>query len=366
MVSFISILFLFYIFLGIGVCIGYILQLFKERKKETAPSIDISELIVLIPFRNESERINNLIDDINNLTVKPNRFLFINDHSSDNTSSIIDENLQASISYSIIDLPTKIEGKKAAIRAGVNFRKCDYNLTWDADIRVQPSYFESIKKLNNADLHILPVRMKGKTFNTLYFEFDHTLANAMNVSVNGWKRTFLASGANLLFRQKTFLETDSFSSHQQFASGDDVFLLRDFRINNCSVELTTNSSLMVDTETPTSWKDFFNQRLRWIGKTTHLGDLLANSLAVTAFIFNIGFYFLFVWAFIYLGWEVSLLLFTVKTIVDLAVYFPYFYMIKRLKTWALLPVFGVIQPIYFITLAILLVTYKPTWKDRPI
>ena len=47
----------------------------------------------------------------------------------------------------------------------------------------------------------------------------------------------VASGANLLFNKEIFLEIDSIESHIDTSSGDDAFLLQDFKLNDQKIEL---------------------------------------------------------------------------------------------------------------------------------
>ena len=335
----------------------------KEEKDTSKKHIDINELIVIIPFRNEELRIKNLIDCINNLTLIPRKFIFVNDHSEDNSIDIINH-LKSTIPFEIINLTSSLKGKKAAIRYAITYQESEYNLTWDADISLEPSYFEYLKKIQKKDLHILPVIMKGVDFQGNYFESDYSIANAINTSVSGWKRPFLASGANLLFNQKTFIETDNYSSHSHISSGDDMFLLRDFRLNNKEIELISSKNLAVITESPQTISEFLQQRLRWINKGPETHDHLSNSLATLSITFNLCFISTYTYLLFQKEWKLFLICFGIKSTIDLLVYLPYFYKIRRLKTWIKLPLFALIQPFYLSTLLVMMLFYKPSWKGR--
>jgi biofilm PGA synthesis N-glycosyltransferase PgaC len=361
--NYIHIIILIYSFFGGAIILGYVFQTKKEKKESRTKCIDPNNLIVIIPFRNEELRIKKLIDCINNLTLIPGKFIFVNDHSEDNTIEIIN-NLKSSIPFEIINLSSSLKGKKAAIRHAILHQKSEYNLTWDADIIMKPSYFEYISKIQKKDLTILPVIMKGVSFLEKYFESDYSLANAINTSISGWKRPFLASGANLLFNQKAFIESDNYSSHAHINSGDDMFLLRDFRLKNKNVELISSKYLAVSTESPQTLSEFFQQRLRWINKSPEIKDQLSNSLAILSLIFNLCFISTYISLIIRQEWKIVLIIFGIKSIIDLLVYLPYFLKTNRLKTWIGLPLFALIQPFYLSTLLIMMLIYKPTWKGR--
>lgn len=356
-----------YAILGSLVLLGYMLQLRKESKYYSTEkkNIDLTDLVVIIPFRNESSRIESLIDSINHLNTYPKSFLFINDHSTDNTVSKISR-LYESIPYEILDLRDSIQGKKSAIQFGVKYLKADYNLTWDADISFSKNYFNQVERLPQKDLYILPVVMKGQNLPQLFYESDHAIANALNISLSGLFRPFLASGANLLFKQESYLNHHQLNKHIHIASGDDLFLLNDLRKSKRDILLITNQQLIVSTPSPSSFKEFIEQRLRWISKGNKVGDQLSNSLAILSLFFNLFFYSTYLYLACKELWLLLIFTFSCKTIIDQIVYAPYFIMIKRICTWLLLPIFSIIQPVYLLILLVLIFSYKISWKDRKI
>ena len=367
MIDFFYISLSIYFGLGCFVLLGYILQLKNEKKRSGIPfeTISLEEVVVIIPFRNEEHRLSSLIQSINQQKIFPKKILFIDDHSTDNGKELI-QKLSDFVPYEILSLPSDSFGKKSAIRFGVNFISTEYNLTWDADIQLPSDYFETLQTLPKADLLILPIIMKGKTISELFFEADHAMANAMNIATDGLTRPFIASGANLLFHQAIFLQIDSIKHHAHIASGDDMFLLKDFRENKSHIQLSSNKSIAVTTETPKSWKEFMSQRLRWIGKSSNVKDHLSTTLALLVFVFNTIFYTGFVLLIYDKNWSEFLLVFGLKSLIDWIVYAPYFLKYRRIVTWLLLPVFSFIQPIYLLVLLGLMAIHKPSWKGRKI
>jgi len=352
---------------GAVVVIGLFFNFQKEKNYFSIQQSSISkeELVVIIPFRNEAKRISIVIESVNRLSSLPKEFVFINDHSDDETSEIIKNNLKIG-NYRILDLPENITGKKAGIRYGIENSESQFILTTDADVAFQSDYIENITRLETVDMYLMPVTMKAKkAFGELY-EIDLILVNAVNVGLAGLKRPIMASGANLLFSRSKFEMYDSFETHKNVASGDDMYLLRDFRENKCDVRLISNPIVGIETETPQSFKEFIDQRLRWLGKTGNLKDHLSTSLAIfqavltTAF-FAMVFYYLFIGEF-----EISLILLVWKTGIDLVLFAPYFYRIKRMKTWLFIPLYEILFPFYTFLILALMFVYKPKWKSREI
>ena len=358
---------LVYSLLGVFILIGLLIH-FKKEKSNSELSLEhikLNELTVLIPYRNEALNLDKLIKSIEKQTALPFQILFIDDHSTDNGRNEI-EKLNNSIPYQIINLPDKIQGKKAAIRFGIQSSRTDYLLTLDADVEFDSTYFSSLQKNEKADMLILPVIMQGKGVKQTFFELDYSISNAINTAISSLKRPFIASGANLLFKKDSFLKFDNYDSHKEIASGDDVFLLHDFQKNNCQVRIITSNSNAVFTETPLTINSFLHQRLRWISKGNKVKDQLSNSLAFIAGLSHLIFTILVILLISNKEWLELLEFIFIKSIIEIIIYFPYFKQIDRQKTLLFIPLSTIIYPFYILTLIILPLFIEIKWKDRTI
>jgi glycosyltransferase involved in cell wall biosynthesis len=365
MSSVIGYLIVYFILIGGVILVGFLLHLKKSKSPTVRSRIPIGEITVLIPFRNEEKRLTDLLKSILNSKLLPNRFIFIDDHSEDNSVKLIEEHL-LNLPFEILSLPKEVSGKKRALREAIKICKTNYILTLDADVSFDPIYFESIESLEEADMYVLPVVLKGNTTTELFYELDVALANALNVGLSGWSRPIFSSGANFLFKREVFNKVDDLESHVHMASGDDTYLLRDFRKNKKDVRLESNLDLAISTETPHTFKEFIDQRLRWVGKTTDIGDSLATLSATGQFAFAIAFFALLIYLLTSGNWFPAAILFSVKIGLDLVFFFPYFKRIKRIKTWCLIPIYEIAFPLYSLLLGILMIGYRPKWKGRSI
>ena len=356
----------FYALIVGGVVLGgFLLHLKKSEANGAQDKISVDEITVLIPFRNERERLHVLLKSIQSLKQFPARFIFIDDHSTDDSSAYIREQL-GDLPYEILTLSNEVTGKTKAIRAGIEQCTTDYVLTFDADVSFEANYFNAIQDLNQADMYVLPAILVGQTPLELIYELDVALANALNAGLSGVARPIFSSGANFLFKRSVFHEVDDLSSHAHMASGDDTYLLRDFRRNGKSIQLRTNLDVAVHTETPHSFKAFIDQRLRWVGKTTDLGDALATWAAIGQFLFAVLFFGLLVWFAAVEEWFHFSLLLVVKVLLDLLFFMPFFSRTKRVASWCLIPVYEIVFPLYSLLIGVLMLTYRPKWKGRAI
>lgn len=351
--------------LGTITLVGYFLQRQKESKRICEEAgIDLAELVVIIPFRNEEKRLNVLLESISNSVLHPKRYVFVDDHSTDNSCSFIKERLNDSIPYQIISLEEGVEGKKLAIRKGIEFSESEYVLGWDADCSFSRDYFTQLKSLPAADLYVMPaVMLAEREFEHLY-EVDLLLVNAANCGVSGLLRPIMASGANMLYKRSAFQSYDQYASHSHMPSGDDIYLLRDFRRGKANVHLVTDRSLAVYTETPQSFSEFIHQRLRWIAKTGDVKDHLSTSLAILQGLLTIGFVTLMALTIFQQEWKWASVVFIVKSVIDLLFFLPFFNRMGRMRSWLYIPIYELLFPFYTLMIVMMMYTFKPTWKGR--
>ncbi|MDG1330939.1 MAG: glycosyltransferase [Crocinitomicaceae bacterium] len=355
----------YFIVIGGVILVGFFLHLKKSKVSGIRQRIRLDEITVLIPFRSEEKRLGDLLKSILNSNHLPKRFIFIDDHSEDESVKLI-ENELGNLPFEILRLPSDVSGKKRALRDAINICETKYILTWDADVSFNSNYFESIELLEEADMYVLPAVLIGNATSELFYELDFALANALNAGLSGWSRPIFSSGANFLFNRVAFHKVDDLESHAHMASGDDTYLLRDFRNNKKDIRLESNLNVAITTETPHTFKEFIDQRLRWVGKTTDIGDSLATLSATGQFAFAIGFFGLLIYFLVSSNWVPAAVLFSVKIGLDLVFFFPYFNRINRLKTWCLIPIYELLFPLYSLLLGILMISYRPKWKGRAI
>ena len=333
----------------------------RNKAKKTETTISLKEITVVIPFRNEKENLTHLLNQIKDLSTPPAKFLFVDDHSSDGGAALIENKENQAIS--LLSMKDKT-GKKEAIYAGVSQAKTPYVLCWDADITFSEGYFKELSTLAKYSLLILPVSYESKWFFEWFFEVDVALANYINHANAGIHRPVICSGANLLFEKESYLEVISLDSHKHIASGDDAFLLRNMQQAYKSIELGALNHCGVTTPNPSSIRAFIKQRARWFGKTFMLKDKALNAYGLIQLLFALGFFALLL--FLFCTDPILLLKFWfVKSLLETVLLLPFFYALNKTKLLTILPIYGLLFPIYNIVLLSSLFG-KKQWKGRPI
>jgi cellulose synthase/poly-beta-1,6-N-acetylglucosamine synthase-like glycosyltransferase len=83
----------------------------------------------------------------------------------------------------------------------------------------------------------------------------------------GLGKPFLANGANLAYRKKVYFEVNGFENIGQFGSGDDDLLLQKIsRQTSWKCGFLDSIDTCVITGANSSWRGFWQQRLRWASK----------------------------------------------------------------------------------------------------
>ena len=342
---------------------------FKSNKKNTfkydVPKINLEDLTVIIPFRNEYNRIIPLLNSIKNSSKYPKRIIFVDDHSDDNTSILIDETLQ-DISISVLKLKEEEFGKKSAINLGVQHSKTRFVLTLDADICFQETYFNELTKIQEKNLVILPVRFNCTTVFSSLLHMDVILLNELNYGLSGISHPIVASGANLIFEKEYYLKFNSLKNHKHILSGDDMFLLRDFKNNNCSIQTYNSTNLSVSTNVPKMIWPIFQQRLRWIKKTEKIKDFRLKFWGVYEVLIHFLFLGLVVFSIYKQEYKLCLALIGLKLLFDSFFYLKSLFNIFNVSSILLLFLYQFFFPIYSFSVLSLLFFTKLRWKGRTI
>jgi len=354
-------------FFGLLLVLGIGMWKQKQQQKRylrIRPKLSLDEISVVIPFRNESKRIQRLIESLNSSNKLPAELIFIDDHSEDNTCELILQSLQPD--SQIIQMEVGIQGKKRALQQAIQRAKGKYILTLDADVFFSKDYFSNLELLSEAELYLLPAVLKAEKPWQHLLEIDLLLINAINAGLSGLVRPIIASGANMLFKKESYLTYHRIESHIQVPSGDDIYLLRDFRTSRLTIHLMADRQFQVNTETPQSLAEFLHQRIRWIAKTSDVKDHLSTFLATFQSILTLSIIAIMLYAIAFTKWKLFGFVYCSKTIVDMLLFGPFFMHFKRPIAWLLIPFYQFLYPFYNLLIILILPFFNPKWKGRSI
>ena len=294
-VVFVACVYLIQLLIGAIVLLGYF------KKNPVSLSKKIEEVSIVIPFKNEANRIQPLLQRIKSFNIPKGlktEFIFVDDNSSDGSDHIVKANLSQNSDM----ITSGGTGKKEAIRYGVNLASNEFIITWDADVLPSINYLDEVIKLREADMWILPVHLGGRKLIQRLGAIEFSWLQLLGIGFAKLLNPNLCNGANLLFRKKLFLQLDEQRSDYNIASGDDMFLLAAFKEAEADIMASSTHSLAVKADSPDSFISLVIQRKRWAGKMSQLKSRFSvfYGFLLVVFVF-LGFVLL---SMTHLGWIV--------------------------------------------------------------
>jgi len=332
---------------------------------------------VIIPARNEE---NNIIECLESVCGQhyPSELLqiiAIDDCSTDRTWDLLQGFHSAEKTTNSTRLVEVHEGefsahKKRAIEAGIAMAHNNVIVTTDADCKHPPTWVKTIVSFYEEKDPVFiaaPVALQNNSSVLQIFQaLDFLVLQGITGASVHRKMHSMCNGANLAYVKKVFGEVGGFSGIDHIASGDDMLLMSKIRrkypdkVHYLKSKQATVSSLPMQT-----WKDFFNQRIRWSSKARFYDDQKIFWVLLLVYLFNLSFLALIVAGFwMHMLWICAGILWIAKTIIE----FPFVYSVARFfdKT-SLLKYFFLFQPLhiaYTIVAGLLGQFGKYEWKGR--
>ena len=352
------------------------------------PSIRIS---VIIPARNEEENIGELLKALQEQTYPENLFeiIVVDDHSTDNTAAIVSQ--FTGVKLITLKDDTINSYKKKAIEKGIAAASGELILTTDADCVPLPGWLQTIasfKEKTNAGFIVAPVVFHlpspviaskakqreglglpaGEAGVRLFQAMDFMVLQGITAASVYKKMHSMCNGANLAYERQLFYDVDSFAGIDHIASGDDMLLMHKIAKKFPDrIYYLKSAAAIVSTLPMPTWKQFFNQRIRWASKATHYEDKRIFWVLLLVYLFNLSFLVMAIAGF----WNSYFwLLFLIAWILKTAVELPFFYSISKFfnKQWAV-KYFFFFQPlhIFYTIISGLLGQFgKYEWKGRKV
>ncbi|WP_415837290.1 glycosyltransferase family 2 protein [Pontibacter korlensis] len=256
-----------------------------------------TRLTVIIPVRNEAENILDLLQDLDrqNYPSELIEVLIIDDHSTDNTSSVVDSFCAVSVlQIKCLELSDYVNhgGKKAAVQLGVEQAQGELLVFTDGDCRVGEEWLRSYAFLYETEQ---PYFISGPVCfhqtNTL-FERMQLIEFASLIGIGGASialgKPNMCNGANLAYRRDAFELVGGFAGNEHIASGDDEFLLHKVHTSfPQQVKFLKNPKAIVYTKARKDLISFLQQRVRWASKWKSYQSLQVQLIALIVFAVNL-------------------------------------------------------------------------------
>ena len=172
----------------------------------------------------------------------------------------------------------------------------------------------------------------------------------------------MGNGANIAYEKSSFNEG---ALKKETASGDDMFILEDFKKKKLPIRFNWKISCLVQTQPVNSWKELIQQKIRWASKSKYYsrkGNILLGILiATTNLLVIISYINLMLWN---ASSQFYCMVLLVKMMADITFILPYLILTRRPQLVLLVPFFVFAYPFYFFWVLIWSMSGKYTWKER--
>ncbi len=357
----------------------------KVKNFNTTVSTPLTKFSIVIPFRNESENLPELLESLSalNYPKKLYEILFIDDDSDDDSVIVINDfidkpldcaclpNRQARGDINIIKSIRKSKSpKKDAIETAILQSQFDWILTTDADCSVPKDWLVSLDAFiqkENPNMIAAPVSISSE--NSLLAQFqslDFFALQATTIGAFGIGKPFLCNGANLCYKKEAFLALHGFEGNKHIASGDDIFLMEKMIASYPDkVKFLKSEKTIVLTKPEPTLKQLISQRVRWAAKSTAYKNPFSKFVSLIVFSMNLILIILAIGSLIgYFSWLFLFGIFILKFCIDFIFLFQITTFFKRRNILVHYFWSSIIYPIFIIFIALKSFTASYQWKGR--
>jgi len=285
---------------------GYALLFFRYRKEwkalgdyEARPSGETIFLSVVIPARNEEERIGALLTSLQHQTYPQHAFeiLVVDDYSTDQTADVVNRFHLPHLRLLRPLVPAARSSKKKSIEAAIQQARGELIVATDADCVAPPRWLETIAAFYTetaASFIAAPVRFTHNGSGLQLFQaLDFLTLQGITAASVAAHFHSMCNGANLAYTKKAFEEVRGFEGIDQVSSGDDMLLMyKIWKRHPQKVFYLKSREAIMGTRPMETLGDFIRQRKRWGSKTLFYDDHRVLWVLVFVYLLNLMF---FVW-----------------------------------------------------------------------
>lgn len=276
-------------------------------------------LSILLPARNEEANIVECLQSILNQNYPPDLFeiIVINDHSTDRTADIILQLQTLHPQIKLLHLADFVKGmplnayKKKALEIGIAHAQSELIVTTDADCLAPPQwllFLASLYEIQNPRCIAAPVNFhKEKNLLERFQSLDYAGTMILTGAGIHTGKFRLSNGANLAYPKAIFEEMQGFQGISHLASGDDMLLVHKIAARYPDgIVFLKNAGATIFTEAKPTWREFWQQRIRWATKSTAYREVRITFIVAMVF-FYCGNILLSLLLIPFFGWTMAIL-----------------------------------------------------------
>jgi len=261
------------------------IKLFRSQ-----PKIHHTKVSIIVPFHNEVETMGSCVAGMLTQQIQTTLFeiILVDDHSTDGSSELAAQLVSDFPKVSCIQNNAK--GKKAALELGISKAQGELIVTADADCIYPSNWLSTLidyYETHQPNLIIGPMELKtGKSFFQKFQALEYVSLMGSTAGAAGIGRPIMCNGANLAFKKEVYQQFSN-PFKREYTSGDDVFLLHQFKkLDATKIHYLKSPEALVLTSGTSSIKEFFKQRFRWTSKAPGYKD--ADTIITATLVFGVS------------------------------------------------------------------------------
>ena len=263
-----------------------------DKTKMVESTTEIIRFSILVPVRNEQEKILTLLESIRNQDYPKDTYevIVINDQSEDETESVVRSFLEEhTLKWKLVSVDGGEKGgKKNAITLGVKEASHEYIITTDGDCYFNQHWlnsYASIYQQYKAVMVTAPVKMKSSSLFTAMQSLEFGCLIGVGAATLKSGNPTMCNGANLSYKKSVFQEVNGYQGNDNIPSGDDEFLLQKiYRKYSDRVYFLKSSDAIAYTDAKQSFGELLNQRIRWSSKWRFHKSIFIKLMAMLVFL----------------------------------------------------------------------------------
>lgn len=271
-----------------------------QRFTDTQTKLPATRFTVIVPARNEAKVIGNCLASLQRQQYPVDLFevIVVNDHSTDNTEMVVEAWKKQLPSLRLIQLADHLQQqtinayKKKAIEIAIDQAVGNWIVTTDADCVAPDTWLQQLDSFiqqNNSVLVAAPVIFTDEPSLLGRFQLlDFLSLQGVTAAAVAAGYHSMCNGANLSYRKDAFYAVGKFQGIDNLASGDDMLLMYKLQQQypNKMGFLFSEAAIM-QTAPMYTWKDFFQQRIRWASKATKYADKSIFKVLLLVYLLNL-------------------------------------------------------------------------------
>lgn len=327
------------------------LALHKRRKRDSFRTQPVS---VIICARDEAANlVKNLPGALMQQYATTHEVIVVNDNSFDESKYLLQEFHRQYKQLRVVELTQEakmIPGKKFPLSIGIKAAHHEIVLLTDADCvpasefwidKMQQCYDEGIEiVLGYGAYH----RRKGLLNKLIRWDTFHAALQYLSYALAG--QPYMGVGRNLSYRRTVFFRHKGFSSHNHVASGDDDLFINMAATRN-NVTISTDPDTFTLSNPARSFGEWFRQKTRHLSTARYYKSVhkfLLGTYTLSHFLF----YPLFAASCVFYRWDLALIVFGIRFVIQLAVLYPILRKMKETDLFPLLPLLDIWMFFYYL------------------